>query len=91
VTEAVLARWREVFPGVDVLVEARKMLLWLQDPANASRRKTSKGMGRFAMGWLERAQNSGGPRASPGRVAPLQPRTSPPAPAFRKLLPAGEA
>ena len=91
VTEGTLARWREAFPGVDVLAEARKMLLWLQDPANAARRKTHKGMGRFAMGWLERAQNTGGPRASPGRVAPFQPRPPGSAPSFRKLLPAGEA
>lgn len=91
VTEGRLAEWRAAFPGVDVLAEARKMLLWLQDPANAARRKTHKGMGRFAMGWLERAQNSGGPRASPGRVTPLQPRPGPAAPAFRKLLSAGEA
>ena len=71
VTEEQLTKWREAYPGVDVVQEVRKMRLWLED--SPTRRKTYAGMGRFALGWLGRAQNDarGGARASP-RVAPLQ-------------------
>lgn len=73
VTEGRIKAWSEAFPGVNILAEVRKMLLWLNDPKNISRRKTARGYGTFAMGWLERAQNDGGSRASPGRVMPLRP------------------
>jgi len=84
VTEGMIQKWAEAYPGVDPLQEARKMLLWLQE--NRSRGKTARGMGRFALGWLERAQNNhGGGRASPPRVTPLRP-TSPSQPSsFPKL------
>ena len=92
VTEGMLRQWADTYPGVDPTIEARKMLMWLQDPANAKRRKTMRGMGRFAMGWLERAQNShGGNRASPPRVMPLRPGAASSAPSpFPKLLRTGD-
>lgn len=58
-------RFREAFPGVDVMHEARKALLWVQ--ANPERRKTARGMPRFLTGWLSRAQNQLKPPADPGR------------------------
>jgi hypothetical protein len=90
VTEGMLRQWGEAFPGVDPMTEARKMLLWLQ--VNDKRRKTARGMGRFVMGWLEKAQNShGGSRASPPRVLPLRPGGAPSASfAIPKLLRTGD-
>jgi hypothetical protein len=66
VTAATIARWREAFPTLDLLQEARKMRLWLQE--NPAKCKTFKGMGRFALGWLERTQN--GARGSSRPPAP---------------------
>ena len=58
-TEAHVAEWSAAFPSLDVLGECRKALAW----ANAlpSRRKTARGMPKFLVGWLGRAQDS--PRA----------------------------
>jgi hypothetical protein len=69
VTEEVLQKWREAFPTLDVLQEARRMRLWLDE--NPTRRKTFAGMGKFTLGWLGRAQNDNraSPRASPGQTA----------------------
>jgi len=87
-TEGRLAKWREAYPHLDVLQEARKMLLYLED--NAPKRKTFGGMGKFTMGWLGRAQNNGGGRASPGRVMPLRPGVAPSQPSsFPKLARVG--
>lgn len=46
------------FPSLDVLAECAKALAWCD--ANATRRKTPKGMPKFLYGWMERAQNKGG-------------------------------
>jgi hypothetical protein len=62
--------WATAYPGLEVLAEVRKAKAWLE--ANPTRGKTHGGMARFLVNWLSRAQDSG--RASPGRVAPLQPR-----------------
>lgn len=51
-----------------MLGECRKALAWIG--ADASRRKTARGMKRFLVGWLGRAQNSGrarGPVPAPPR------------------------
>ncbi len=50
-------RWRAVFPGLDVLGEARKAEAWLQ--ANPGRWKTPRGIARFLFSWLERANDGG--------------------------------
>ena len=68
-----MAKWRETFPHLDVIQEARKMLLYLED--NPAKRKTFGGMGKFTGGWLGRAQDSGGSRASPWRGAPAAGRS----------------
>ena len=61
-TERQVETWQEAYPGLDVLPECRQALAWLE--ANPTRRKTAKGMARFLVGWLNRAQDRGG-RAAP--------------------------
>ncbi|MFZ5829886.1 MAG: hypothetical protein ACOY3P_07350 [Planctomycetota bacterium] len=53
-----LADLAVAFPGVDVPGEVRKAKLWCE--ANATKRKTPRGMPKFLVGWMERAQNRGG-------------------------------
>jgi hypothetical protein len=59
-------RWRAIFSGFDVLAEARKAEAWLQ--ANPGRWKTHRGMARFLLSWLDRANDGGrfGRREAPG-------------------------
>lgn len=59
---------RELYPGVDVIGECRKALAWCQAAGN--RRKTSSGMPRFLVNWLNRANDSGGNRGSPSSRQP---------------------
>lgn len=67
-SEAQVAEWATLYPGLDVTVECRKAKAWLH--ANPTRRKTSTGMARFLVGWLSRTTNRSGPRAVvPSRVA----------------------
>ena len=49
--------WQAVFPGLDVLGEARKAEAWLQ--ANPGRWKTPRGIARFLFSWLERTNDGG--------------------------------
>ena len=54
-----LARqWRELYPAVDVEQALRSMRGWLL--ANRTRRKTARGIERFAAAWLAREQERGG-------------------------------
>lgn len=54
-----LARqWRELYPAVDVEQALRSMRGWLL--ANRTRRKTARGIERFATAWLAREQDRGG-------------------------------
>ena len=54
-----LARqWRELYPAVDVEQALRSMRGWLL--ANRNRRKTARGIERFAAAWLAREQDRGG-------------------------------
>lgn len=52
--------WKETFPAVDVIGELRKMREWCL--ANPQRRKTSRGVRRFIINWLSRAQDRGPPK-----------------------------
>ena len=61
-SEAQVAEWATLFPGLDVRMECRKAKAWVD--ANPGRRKTFGGMKRFLAGWLTRAVDNGG-----GRVA----------------------
>lgn len=56
-TETQLAEWRELFPGHDVLADARQALAWVR--ANQGNRKTASGMPRFLVKWFTRSVNSG--------------------------------
>jgi len=63
-TEQQVSEWQACYPSLDVLAEARKALAWTQ--ANPGRRKTSKGMLKFLVSWLNRATDT--PRVSAGRT-----------------------
>ena len=65
-----LARqWRELYPAVDVEQALRSMRGWLL--ANRTRRKTARGIERFAAAWLAREQDRGGTLAVLGRMEAL--------------------
>lgn len=68
-TDAKLTEYRESFPGVDVLQEARKARQWCID--NPPKRKTPGGMPKFLASWFGRVQDrpaapstNGAPRKS---------------------------
>lgn len=50
-TQRQIDEWSGLYSGLDVLVECRKALAWVQ----ANQRKTAKGMPRFLTSWLARA------------------------------------
>lgn len=56
--EDILLRLKELYPGVDVLLECKKALFWVEK--NPIRKKTSRGMPKFLASWMERQQNRGG-------------------------------
>lgn len=58
VSKSQIARWRELYPAVDIEQELRNMRGWID--ANPTRRKTKKGITRFVNNWLTNAQNKGG-------------------------------
>lgn len=65
-SEAQVAEWASLFPGLDVRGECRKALAWVK--ATPNRRKTAKGMEKFLVGWLSRAVDRG--RVNGGRTEP---------------------
>lgn len=60
-----VAQWSAAFPEVDVTAELLRMRVWLD--ANKSLRKTSRGIDRFIVSWLGRAQRD---TAKPQYVRP---------------------
>jgi hypothetical protein len=58
-TDAQIAAWTAAYPSIDILAEAQKALAWVH--ANPGRRKTSGGMSRFLVSWLNRATDHHGP------------------------------
>lgn len=64
--ESLFAEMSRDFPSLNVLEQARASLAWVK--AEPSRRKTAKGMRRYLVGWLARAQNQGNARASPAQA-----------------------
>lgn len=48
-------QWQDVFPGVDVVAELKKMRLWCED--NPTKRKSQSGARRFVSNWLNRANS----------------------------------
>lgn len=67
VTEAWVAEQAKAFPSLDVLGQVRRALAWVN--ASPERRKTARGMPKFLVGWLGRAQDNGGGRSAKARVA----------------------
>jgi len=64
ITEADIDHWQEIYPGVEILTELRRMLGWLE--THPRQRKTRSGIGKFVNGWLDKAQNRSRPQgASP--------------------------
>jgi hypothetical protein len=58
VYEVDIPGWEEIYPGVDVRQELRKMFGYFKE--NTVRRKTVRGIGKCINSWLARAQDSGG-------------------------------
>lgn len=61
-TATQVTEWRGLYPTLDVLAEARKALAWVK--AKPGRRKTTRGMAAFLVGWLNRAQDNGHARSA---------------------------
>lgn len=55
--------WQDLYPGVDVMQELRKMKGWCKE--NVAKRKTRKGVRRFINSWLSREQDRGGRNTKP--------------------------
>lgn len=58
ITETMINEWQPLFQAIDVLTELRKMKAWCI--ANVQKRKTKKGINRFIVNWLSKAQDKGG-------------------------------
>lgn len=58
VTENQCNKWANLYPAVNIDTELRKMIGWLD--ANPTKRKTRKGVLRFANNWISKVQDSGG-------------------------------
>ncbi len=58
VTNADVDEWIKAYPGVDVMQQLREMRTWCK--ANASNRKTPRGINSFIVKWLGREQDKGG-------------------------------
>lgn len=63
IAESTVAEWSAAYPGVNVLQELRQMRAWLN--ANPTKRKTKRGVEKFAVGWLGREQDRGGKGGRP--------------------------
>lgn len=59
-TEARIASWTALYPGVDVLAECRKALAWV----GANGGKTAGGMPAFLVRWLNRTTNRAPPNGT---------------------------
>lgn len=66
VTNEDVARWKELYPAVDVMQELRKMAGWCE--SNPSKRKTRRGIKAFITSWLGRTQDQGGSQTNFGHT-----------------------
>lgn len=55
ITQSMVDEWSRLYQAVDVMVQLRKMVGWLN--ANKKRRKTKKGILRFITNWLSSEQD----------------------------------
>jgi hypothetical protein len=60
-TQEQLDAWEPLYPGVDIIAECGKALAWLE----ANGRKTARGMPKFLVGWLNRANDKPRMRSPP--------------------------
>lgn len=68
-THRQVSDWKALYPALDVLGECRRALAWIH--ANPTKRKTSAGMPKFLVAWLNRTQE----KQSTQTVQPIRPRT----------------
>jgi len=61
-TKAQVGEWAELYPGLNILAEARKALAWVK--SNDGHRKTASGMRKFLVNWFSRSVNCGGSQKS---------------------------
>lgn len=71
-TEAQCAEWQQAFPGLDVLGECRKALVWVK----ANQPKTAKGMRAFLVNWFNRGVRRGD-NSRPSGLAATRDQRSP--------------
>lgn len=65
VPRSLVEEYRSLYPSVDVTLEFRKMIKWLD--IHPEKRKTSEDIEKFINGWLGRSQDSARPQPSGGR------------------------
>ena len=65
ITQPQVDEWAKAYPGVDIPQQLRHMRQWLL--ANQTKRKTHRGLPRFIVSWLSKAQDA--PRGGTGRGA----------------------
>jgi hypothetical protein len=68
-TEPQIAKWRTLYPNLDVLAECRKALAWCD--SHPQKRKTARGMPGFLVSWFSRAVDRGGGAARGGAVSEM--------------------
>ena len=73
ITKDDVQKYRELYPGIDVMQEIRKMIGWCD--ANPKNRKTKSGVKRFINSWLSRAQDRA-PRQNYAQEPPVIPPPS---------------
>lgn len=59
-SEAQVAEWAALYPGLDIIAEARQALAWVK--ASGTHRKTARGMPQFLVNWFNRSVSRGGNR-----------------------------
>jgi hypothetical protein len=65
-TKSQVARWRELFPSLDLGAECRAALAYVE--AAPTRRKTATGMPKYLTNWLTKSQNEPSRRAAADRA-----------------------
>lgn len=66
-TRSMVEAWSDAWPGVDVVLEAKRALAWVN--AKPERKKSYRGMPAFLTSWCSRTQDRGGTRnVAPGAI-----------------------
>ena len=66
VTASDMAKYRELYPAVDIDQEMRKMIGWCE--SNPTKRKTRRGIKAFITNWLSRQQDKGPKKKTGGSM-----------------------